>query len=121
MREKSEKVVAPRAALTVGARVLVRRRSEAAATGAVVEDYSDVTGTAERGHDWAPVHRPTALRHVLDVAAGRECGAGSRHDDRFAVTKGAHCWSGSPETPQRWTSHPRHMVSRAQSPDGVCI
>lgn len=37
------------------------------------------------------------------------------------VTKGAHCWSGSPETPQRWTSHPRHMVSRAQSPDGACI
>ncbi|WP_009473340.1 hypothetical protein [Rhodococcus sp. JVH1] len=55
MPEKSEKPE-PRV-LTVGTRVLVQRQFGHAATGAIVEDYSELTDTAERGHDWAPVHR----------------------------------------------------------------
>ncbi|NGP07376.1 hypothetical protein G6038_18220 [Rhodococcus sp. 14C212] len=43
--------------LGVGARVLVRRPSESAQTGRIVEDYAELTETGERGHDWAPVHR----------------------------------------------------------------
>ena len=27
------------------------------ATGVIIEDYSELTDTAERGHEWAPVHR----------------------------------------------------------------
>ncbi|MFC9356550.1 hypothetical protein ACFTZB_08200 [Rhodococcus sp. NPDC057014] len=44
-------------ALTVGVRVLVQRKAEEAAPGAIVEDYAHLTDTAERGHEWAPVHR----------------------------------------------------------------
>ncbi|MDF3309597.1 hypothetical protein P3H15_31760 [Rhodococcus sp. T2V] len=44
-------------AFRVGARVLVRRLAEAAATGAVVEDYTDLIHEQDRGHEWAPVHR----------------------------------------------------------------
>ena len=45
------------AAIAVGARVRVRRPSEEAQTGEVVEDYAALTDTAEGGHEWAPVHR----------------------------------------------------------------
>ncbi|WP_016881344.1 MULTISPECIES: hypothetical protein [unclassified Rhodococcus (in: high G+C Gram-positive bacteria)] len=57
MSEMSEMKPVPLGALAVGARVLVRRQSEAAATGAIVEDFAVVTDSEERGHDWAPVHR----------------------------------------------------------------
>ncbi|QYB04549.1 hypothetical protein I1A62_08720 [Rhodococcus sp. USK10] len=40
-----------------GARVLVRRPSESAQTGRIIEDYAELTNTEERGHAWAPVHR----------------------------------------------------------------
>jgi hypothetical protein len=43
--------------LGAGARVLVRRPSEPAQTGRIVEDYAELTDTEERGHAWAPVHR----------------------------------------------------------------
>ena len=43
--------------LTVGVRVLVRRRSGGDLTGEVVEDYAAVTDSAGGGHEWAPVHR----------------------------------------------------------------
>ncbi|MFC9835142.1 hypothetical protein ACFVKB_15105 [Rhodococcus sp. NPDC127530] len=56
MSDESEKKSASPDALSVGTRVLVRRQSEAA-TGVIVEDYAELTDTAERGHDWAPVHR----------------------------------------------------------------
>ncbi|QYA99965.1 hypothetical protein I1A62_02175 (plasmid) [Rhodococcus sp. USK10] len=45
------------AALSVGARVLVRRPSGPAQTGRIVEDFAALTDTGERGHLWAPVHR----------------------------------------------------------------
>ncbi|WP_016881302.1 hypothetical protein [Rhodococcus sp. DK17] len=38
-------------------RVLVRRPSEPAQTGRIVEDYAELTDTEERGHAGAPVHR----------------------------------------------------------------
>ncbi len=57
MTEMSEKTPELGDALRVGARVLVRRPSETAATGAVVEDYADLIHSQDRGHDWAPVHR----------------------------------------------------------------
>ncbi|ABG92556.1 MULTISPECIES: hypothetical protein [Rhodococcus] len=56
MPEKNRKQPEPRT-LTVGTRVLVQRQFGHAEAGAIVEDYSDLTDTAERGHDWAPVHR----------------------------------------------------------------
>ncbi|MFD2149348.1 hypothetical protein CJ179_34535 [Rhodococcus sp. ACS1] len=56
MRDESEKKSASADALSVGTRVSVRRQAEAA-TGVIVEDYAELTDTAERGHDWAPVHR----------------------------------------------------------------
>ncbi|MFE5704602.1 hypothetical protein [Rhodococcus koreensis] len=74
----------------MGTRVLVRRQSEAA-TGVVVEDYAELTDTAERGHDWAPVHRwAIALDDwrlvfadtedlTVDVGTG-ESGPGRHHD-----------------------------------------
>ena len=40
-----------------GHRVLVQRQFGQAAPGAIVEDYAELTDTAERGHEWAPVHR----------------------------------------------------------------
>lgn len=40
-----------------GARVLVRRPSESAQTGRIIEDYAELTNTEERGHAWAPVQR----------------------------------------------------------------
>ncbi|MFE5707538.1 hypothetical protein [Rhodococcus koreensis] len=43
--------------LGAGARVLVRRPSEPAQTGRIIEDYAELTDTEERGHAWAPVHR----------------------------------------------------------------
>lgn len=43
--------------LGVGARVLVRRPSESAQAGRIVEDYAALTDTGGRGHNWAPVHR----------------------------------------------------------------
>ncbi|GAF47190.1 hypothetical protein [Rhodococcus wratislaviensis] len=43
--------------LTVGARVLVRRNTEADVTGEVVEDYEALTDPGGSGHEWAPVHR----------------------------------------------------------------
>jgi hypothetical protein len=56
MPEKpSEKKPVP-AAVAVGMRVLVRRESEEAQAGEIVEDYAALTGT-QRGHEWAPVHR----------------------------------------------------------------
>ncbi|BAH55958.1 MULTISPECIES: hypothetical protein [Rhodococcus] len=57
MSEKSVRKAAPPAVLTVGARLLVRRQSEATTTGEIVEDYAELTDSAERGHHWAPVHR----------------------------------------------------------------
>jgi hypothetical protein len=51
----SEKKPAP-ANVAVGVRVLVRRQSEEAQTGHVIEDYAALTD-AERGHEWAPAHR----------------------------------------------------------------
>ncbi|MFD9666195.1 hypothetical protein ACFWAY_31990 [Rhodococcus sp. NPDC059968] len=56
MSDESEKKSASPDVMRVGTRVLVRRQSEAA-TGVIVEDYAELTDTAERGHDWAPVHR----------------------------------------------------------------
>ncbi|UNN04810.1 hypothetical protein [Rhodococcus opacus] len=56
MSDESEKKSASPDAMHVGTRVLVRRPSEAA-TGVIVEDYAELTDTAGRGHDWAPVHR----------------------------------------------------------------
>ena len=56
MSDESEKKSASPDALRVGTRVLVRRPSEAA-TGVIVADYAELTDTAGRGHDWAPVHR----------------------------------------------------------------
>lgn len=52
----SEKSPAP-PALAVGVRVSVRRPSESAATGEIVGDYAELTGSGERGHEWAPVRR----------------------------------------------------------------
>ncbi|MDV7087696.1 hypothetical protein [Rhodococcus opacus] len=44
--------------LGTGARVLVRRPSEPAQTGQIIEDYAELMAyTEERGHAWAPVHR----------------------------------------------------------------
>jgi len=43
--------------LGAGARVLVRRPSESAQTGRIVEDYAELIDIEERGHAWAPVHR----------------------------------------------------------------
>ena len=57
MAEMSEKTPEIGDGLRVGARVLVRRPSETAATGAVVEDYADLIHAQDQGHDWAPVHR----------------------------------------------------------------
>ena len=56
MPGKNEKKPEP-LALIVGTRVLVQRTSDQAACGVIVEDYAELTDTAERGHDWAPVHR----------------------------------------------------------------
>jgi hypothetical protein len=56
MPERSDKTPEPRA-LTVGTRVLVRRTAGEAASGAIVEDYAELSDTAEPGHEWAPVHR----------------------------------------------------------------
>ncbi|MBA8962423.1 hypothetical protein JOJ86_006774 [Rhodococcus percolatus] len=56
MPEKSDRKPEPRT-LTVGTRVLVRRKTEETASGVIVEDYAELTDTGERGHDWAPVHR----------------------------------------------------------------
>ena len=56
MSDESEKEPASPDALRVGTRMLVRRPSEAA-TGVIVADYAELTDTAGRGHDWAPVHR----------------------------------------------------------------
>ncbi|MFD9663476.1 hypothetical protein ACFWAY_17910 [Rhodococcus sp. NPDC059968] len=56
MPEKGDKKPEPRT-LTVGTRVLVQQQFGQAATGVIVEDYSELTDTAERGHEWAPVHR----------------------------------------------------------------
>ena len=56
MSDESEKKQASPDALSVGTRVLVRRRSEAAIR-VIVEDYAELTDTAERGHEWAPVNR----------------------------------------------------------------
>ena len=36
---------------------MIRRQSELAQTGQIIEDYAELTDTDERGHDWAPVHR----------------------------------------------------------------
>ncbi len=36
--------------LGAGARMLVRRRSEPAQTGRIIEDYAELTDTEERGH-----------------------------------------------------------------------
>ena len=41
----------------VGTRVRVRRATEAAPAGVIIEDYADLTRTGEPGHRWAPVHR----------------------------------------------------------------
>ncbi|AWK76450.1 hypothetical protein CBI38_34170 (plasmid) [Rhodococcus oxybenzonivorans] len=54
-KNMSAKKPAP-AAVAVGVRVLVRRASEEAQTGEVVEDYAALTDS-RRGHEWAPVHR----------------------------------------------------------------
>jgi len=43
--------------LRTGARVRVRRPSESAQPGRIIEDYAELTDTDERGHTWAPVHR----------------------------------------------------------------
>ncbi|MFC9554000.1 hypothetical protein ACFTWF_24460 [Rhodococcus sp. NPDC056960] len=43
--------------VTVGSRVRVLRDAEAAVLGEVVEDYTALVDTGERGHDWAPTHR----------------------------------------------------------------
>ncbi|MFE5707012.1 hypothetical protein CJ179_03680 [Rhodococcus sp. ACS1] len=43
--------------LTVGTRVLVRRKSEADVTGEIVEDYAALTESGGTGHEWAPAHR----------------------------------------------------------------
>ncbi|MDF3313573.1 hypothetical protein P3H15_52780 [Rhodococcus sp. T2V] len=45
------------AALRVGARLRVRRPSEPAQTGRIVEDFAALTDTGERGHRCPPVHR----------------------------------------------------------------
>jgi hypothetical protein len=57
MTEMSERPPEAGDPLRVGAQVLVRRRSERAAPGAVVEDYADHIHPQDRGHAWAPVHR----------------------------------------------------------------
>ncbi|AHK31743.1 MULTISPECIES: hypothetical protein [Rhodococcus] len=57
MSEKGSTPEPEPGALGVGARVLVRRRSESAQRGRIVEDYAELTDTGERGHAWAPVHR----------------------------------------------------------------
>ncbi|WP_016881706.1 MULTISPECIES: hypothetical protein [unclassified Rhodococcus (in: high G+C Gram-positive bacteria)] len=57
MAEMSEKTPELGDALRVGARVLVRRPSETAATGAAVEDCADLVPAQDRGHEWAPVPR----------------------------------------------------------------
>ncbi len=76
-------------ALRVGTRVLVRRQSEAA-TGVIVEDYAELTDTAERGHEWAPVHQWAVARDdgrlvladtedlTADIGGG-ESGPGRHH------------------------------------------
>ncbi|AHK31739.1 hypothetical protein OPAG_05080 [Rhodococcus opacus PD630] len=42
--------------------MLVQRQFGQAAPGAIVEDYAELTDTAERGHEWAPVHRWAVAR-----------------------------------------------------------
>ena len=44
--------------VVVGARVRVRRDSDAPAPGVVIEDFADLSQSEELlGRDWAPVHR----------------------------------------------------------------
>ncbi|AHK31046.1 hypothetical protein OPAG_04120 [Rhodococcus opacus PD630] len=43
--------------LTIGARVLVRRKAEADVTGEVVEDFAVLTESGGTGYEWAPAHR----------------------------------------------------------------
>ena len=58
MSEKKDRSPRPEpGSLGAGARVLVRRPSEPAQTGRIVEDYAELADLGERGHAWAPVHR----------------------------------------------------------------
>ncbi len=57
MGDASDDRSGPGPELTVGTRVLVRRKAEADATGEVVEDYAALTEPGGAGHDWAPAHR----------------------------------------------------------------
>ncbi|ANS32676.1 hypothetical protein R1CP_40480 (plasmid) [Rhodococcus opacus] len=57
MPEKKSKPIPEPGALSVGARVLVRRQFESAQTGRILEDYAELADSNERGHAWAPVHR----------------------------------------------------------------
>ena len=57
MPEKKHKPTPEPGPLGTGARVLVRRPSEADQTGQIIEDYAELTDTDEHGHAWAPVHR----------------------------------------------------------------
>ncbi|MGW4336672.1 hypothetical protein ACWEK5_28260 [Rhodococcus koreensis] len=43
--------------LTIGARVLVRRKTEADVTGGLVEDFAALTESGGTGYEWAPAHR----------------------------------------------------------------
>ena len=62
MPEKKHKPTPEPGPLGTGARVLVRRPSEADQTGQIIEDYAELTDTDEHGHAWAPVHRCTGGR-----------------------------------------------------------
>ena len=57
MPEKKHEPKPESGPLCTGARVRVRRPSESAQTGRIIEDYAELTDTDERGHTWAPVHR----------------------------------------------------------------
>ncbi|MEN0135473.1 MAG: hypothetical protein AAGC80_10015 [Rhodococcus sp. (in: high G+C Gram-positive bacteria)] len=57
MGDASDDRSGPGPELTVGTRVLVRRKAEADATGEVVEDYAALTEPGGAGHAWAPAHR----------------------------------------------------------------
>ena len=65
--------------LTIGARVLVRRKAEADVTGEVVEDFAVLTESGGTGYEWAPAHRwavagQRGLRTAVMVHHHREPG-----------------------------------------------